>query len=229
MVVQINKLPASKRCPICTHWKKLYFVKLNGLSFEQNGQLLQTKLASTCRTKAPVYTTIIVKIAIANISIRCLRWMCKASASNFWSISNTSNVSKSTAANEMREIPKWRARTKSDCPQMTAAAPTNPCRIRKKTERNDKNFTSRICPIRFHAKTASNTTVTPTTLDTKRWLNPLPSSGVISADIMLPLHNGQLLPQPAPESVFVTRAPPSKINTIPIVDTTPNHLIDRII
>src|SRR5699024_11536557 len=40
-----------------------------------------------------------------------------------------------------------------------------------------------------------------------------------------PLHNVQLLPQPAPESVLVTNAPPNKIKNIPIVETTDNHLI----
>src|SRR5699024_6773842 len=36
---------------------------------------------------------------------------------------------------------------KSDCPHITAAAPISPCKIKKKTERNERNLTSLMCPI----------------------------------------------------------------------------------
>src|SRR5699024_11774191 len=79
---------------------------------------------------------------------------------------------------------------------------------------NDKNFTSRMCPRVVQANTANNITVTPIIDDTSRWLYSMINSAVISDGINCPLQSGQLLPQPAPESVFVTNAPPSSIKNI---------------
>lgn len=67
----------------------------------------------------------------------------------------------------------------------------------------------------------------PPTPDTSRCASSMINSGVISEGRNLPLHNGHDLPQPIPEPVFVTNAPPSKINIIPIVVATANHFKER--
>src|SRR5699024_10748755 len=47
---------------------------------------------------------------------------------------------------------------------------------------------------------------------------------VILLGISSPSHKGQLFLQPAPESVLVTKAPPRRMNIIPMVETTSSHL-----
>src|SRR5699024_5800003 len=138
--------------------------------------------------------------------------------------SNISKVNRNTAANEIKDIPKCSANTKSDCPHTTAAAPIKPCRIRKKKERKLRNLTSRMLTINIQAKTKKSKTVTSITEETSRWLNSIINSGVILLGISSPSHKGQLFPQPAPESVLVTKAPPRRMNIIPMVETTASHL-----
>src|SRR5690625_7181737 len=82
-------------------------------------------------------------------------------ASNFLSISNMSSISKNTAANDIRDIPKCAAKTKLDCPHLTAAAPIKPCKIRKKVDNTARNLTSRTWPRNFHDKIDKASTVTP--------------------------------------------------------------------
>src|SRR5699024_11065812 len=156
-----------------------------------------------------------------------MRWfflICNVLASSFLSISKISKVRSKTDAKEMSEIPKCRARTKSDWSQTTAAAPIRPCKTRKNIDKKDKNFTSLTWPITIQARTANRRTVTPIVVDTRRWLYSIISSGVISDGKSCPLQSGQLVPHPAPESVFVTKAPPSKINIMPMDETTDSHL-----
>src|SRR5699024_11673142 len=57
--VQTKSKPAANRCPICTHTSKRFEnINESGELFVQKGQSTHAKLASTCRTSAPVYTTI---------------------------------------------------------------------------------------------------------------------------------------------------------------------------
>src|SRR5699024_11751358 len=92
------------------------------------------------------------------------------------------------------------------------------------TDIKERNLTSRICPINTQLKTAKDNTVIPITADTNRWLNSMTNSAVISEGKSCPLHKVQLVLHPPPESVFVTNAPPKRINNIPIVETTDSHL-----
>lgn len=142
-------------------------------------------------------------------------------SSNFLSISKINKVSNKTAAKEISDIPKCRASTKLDCPHITAAAPISPCRSKKKKDRKDKNLVSRICPIDFHVPMDRTSTITPTIPDTS-----LCESSTMSSGVIFPSHNGQDLPQPKPDPVLVTKAPPSKTKIIPIVVATPNHFKD---
>src|SRR5699024_7802203 len=110
---------------------------------------------------------------------------------------------------------------KSDCPHITAAAPISPCKIKKKTERNERNLTSLMCPITFQAITANKTIVIPITDETNLWLSSITNSDDILEGISWPGQSGQPSPHPAPESVFVTKSPPSNIKSIPKLDTIP--------
>lgn len=75
----------------------------------------------------------------------------------------------------------------------------------------------------FQAQTDKMRTIKPTKEETTRCDNSMRSSGVISLGMSWPWQSGQEEPHPIPESVFVTSAPPSKINSIPIVVATANH------
>ena len=83
-----------------------------------------------------------------------------------------------------------------------------------------KNFVSRTCPIRRQDQIARARIRTLTANVTARCENSINTSAVISFGIKFPLQSGQFRPQPRPLSVFVTRAPPSKIINIPSVEST---------
>jgi hypothetical protein len=55
---------------------------------------------------------------------------------------------------------------KSDCSQITAAAPTNPCNNKKKNERKDRNLVSLMCPITFQDQIDKISTKKPTKPET---------------------------------------------------------------
>src|SRR5690625_874632 len=127
-------------------------------------------------------------------------------------------MSKNTAAKEIKEIPKWIANTKSDWGHITAAAPIKPWSTRKNVDKKAKSFISPTCSKNFQARMATTMTEIPTTVETSLWLYSIINSGVTFEGKSCPLHKGQLEPHPSPESVFVTRAPPIKINNMPMVE-----------
>src|SRR5699024_2378241 len=110
---------------------------------------------------------------------------------------------------------------KSDCPHITAAAPISPCKIKKKTERNERNLTYLMRTRTFQAIPANKSIVIPITDETNLWLSSITNSGVILEGISSPRQSRQLSPHPSAESVFVTKAPPSNIKSIPKLDTIP--------
>ena len=91
-----------------------------------------------------------------------------------------------------------------------------------------KNFVSRICPIELHAQTDKNHNHI-----SQQYLKQLDVpirlliQIVISSGMSCPLQSGQDRPHPIPESVFVTSAPPNRINSIPMVVNIENHLRER--
>ena len=86
-----------------------------------------------------------------------------------------------------------------------------------------RNFVSRICPIERHDQTDKITTMIPTVPETTRCDNSITNSDCNFIGMSCPLQSGQDRPHPIPESVFVTSAPPNKINSIPMVVNTDNH------
>src|SRR5699024_12229876 len=86
---------------------------------------------------------------------------------------------------------------------------------------NERNLTSLMCPITFQAITSNKYIVITITDETNIWLSSITNSGVILEVISSPRQSGQLSPHPAPESVFVTKAPASNIKSIPKLDTIP--------
>lgn len=63
----------------------------------------------------------------------------------------------------------------------------------------------------------------PTLPDTRRWDSSMINSIEMSDGMNWPLQSGHEVPQPIPDSVFVTSAPPIKIKSMPIVVMTANH------
>lgn len=70
-------------------------------------------------------------------------------------------------------------------------------------------------------------TMKPSAPETSRWASSIINSGVMLDGTNLSSHSGHDLPQPIPEPVFVTSAPPSKTKIIPIVVATANHFKER--
>lgn len=63
--------------------------------------------------------------------------------------------------------------------------------------------------------------------ETIRWASSIINCVVMCVGKTCPLHSGQERPQPIPDPVLVTSAPPIKTKIIPIVAAIANHFSDR--
>jgi len=74
---------------------------------------------------------------------------CNSEGFPFRRSSKTHKESKRIPAKEIKDMPKWVARKKSDCPQTTFAAPIRLWMTMKAMDRRDKNLISQYRPSSF--------------------------------------------------------------------------------